>query len=126
MGDITDVRRISRRQLREWFLVLAAPFVWTVELNVTYWLVPLACQAGANVLVIVVNLSFMAITAAIGFVAWRHWERFGRQWPAGHTDDVPAERSRFMAVLGLLSAGLFGLFILSNLIPTFVIHPCLR
>ena len=126
MSDLTEARHVSRTQLMQWTLLLAAPSLWLVELNVMYWLVPLACRMQETTLITLSNLVFLALTLGIGLLAWRNWSSVGRAWPSSDDDDVKVQRSRFMAVMGLLSAGLFGLFIIANLLPLFVIPACLR
>jgi hypothetical protein len=70
----------------------------------------------------IVTVVALLITAGAGLVAWRKWQEAGRTEP----DEAagPRPRSRFMAVLGLLTSAMFFLTILAQGIASFVLHPC--
>jgi hypothetical protein len=71
-----------------------------------------------------VTILFLLIALAGGFIAWRNWREAGQVEP-GEGGDV-VERSRFIAVVGLLLAGLITLVFIAQWIPQFLISPCQR
>ena len=109
-------------QLLLWTGVLLAPVVWATQMEINYLLVPYACMTGHRVALYLVTLAALILAAAGGFIAWRNWQEAGREWPDDAGD--ARTRSRFMAVLGLLTSSMFFLVILAQGIPDFILHPC--
>ena len=104
--------------------MLAAPVAWLFQLQVTYLFVLYACSTGQHFTLHLVSILTLVIAAGGGFVAWRNWQQAGREWP--NQDEGVIPRSRFMAVLGVLTSALFFLLILASWIPSFFLGPCQR
>ena len=110
------------RPLTEWAGVLAGPIAFLLNLQVSYMMVPWACAVGAHTALYLVPVGALLLTALGGSCAWRVWQRTGRDWPGNGEGAVP--RSRLLAVLGLLTSGLFALIIIAQAIPTVILSAC--
>ncbi|HKP72773.1 MAG TPA: hypothetical protein VJT82_07540 [Pyrinomonadaceae bacterium] len=107
----------------EWTGLLAAPTAWALQMQVGYTLVPWACAHDEQAVSLhVVTVVALLMTAGGAFVSWRVWRKTGREWPGGEGGAVG--RSRFMAVLGLLTSAIFFLLILMQGVASFIVHPC--
>jgi hypothetical protein len=115
MEQTRDVRhlRAGRGIAALWFAVLAGPVAWMLGLNVQYALVRVACAKSSMLPLHLLSLATLALAVAGGVVAWREWRR----------GTLPA--SRFMAVLGLLAAPLFGLTIVAQWVANLFLNPCM-
>jgi TRAP-type C4-dicarboxylate transport system permease small subunit len=107
-----------------WAGLLTAPLAFLLHLQVNYTLVTQLCQSEGKIVLHLVTLAFLLIAAGGGFIAWRNWETAGRKLP-GDAESV-TERSRFMAVIGLLVSVLIVLALIAQLIPQFIYDPCHR
>lgn len=107
-----------------WVGVLIAPLAFLLHLEINYALVTQLCQSTHKLSMHLVTLLFLLIAAGGGFIAWRNWEATGRKWP-GEAGSV-LERSRFMAVVGLLISMLVILALIAQWIPQFIFDPCQR
>jgi len=106
-----------------WIGPLLPPVGWFAYLLVNYMLVPRACTTGTALPLYVTTLVALLTAAGAGVVAWRVWQDVEPKWPDEASGVIP--RSRFLAVLGFLSGGLFFLVILAQGIPTLMLPPCL-
>lgn len=112
----------ARHLVALWLGLLLAPVAFLVNLEVAYALVPTACSAGTRLPVHLVHFVSLLIAVSGGLISWRYWNAEGRQLPANEA--AAAARNRFMSGLGILTSGLFGLVILSQWIPSFLLSPC--
>jgi hypothetical protein len=112
----------GRGLLALWLGFLAAPLIWFMNLQINYMLVPWVCVTGHRFSLFLVTLGALLLVASGGLVAWRAWQQTGWQWPDGAGGIIP--RSRFLAVLGLLSSSLFFLVILAQGVPSFIVNAC--
>jgi hypothetical protein len=116
--DIPDAPHI--RAL--WIGLLIAPIAFLINLEVAYALVPTACASRNELPVHLVHLACLLLTLYGLLTAWRCWKAAGATWP--RTEGDPLARSRFMAGTGLLVSAMFGLVIVAQWIPSFVLDPC--
>lgn len=109
-----------------WLLtgLLCAPLAFLTQLTVNYAVVPRACSSGHAYAPHLVTILFLLIALAGGFVAWRNWRDAGQVESGEGGGRV--ERSRFLAVMGLLLSGLITLVFIAQWIPQFLISPCQR
>jgi nicotinamide riboside transporter PnuC len=107
-----------------WTGLLAGPLVWLMQLQAAYVLVGWACKSNSQLLLYLVTLVALLLVAGAGLLSWRCWKQTGRDWPNEAGGVVP--RSRFMAVLGVLTSALFFVLILAQGIPNFIFTPCMR
>ena len=107
-----------------WAGVLTAPLAFLLHLEVNYALVTQLCQSEHKLVLQLVTVLFVLVSAAGGLIAWRNWEAAGREWPG--EEATVSERSRFMAVVGLLVSALVVLALVWQLVPQFIFDPCQR
>jgi hypothetical protein len=69
-----------------------------------------------------VPLGALLLAAGGGISAWYNWQRMRQVQPSEAGGVLP--RSRFMAVIGLLSSGLFILVIMAQWLPHFILSLC--
>lgn len=105
-----------------WLGVLAGPIAWALQLQVNYSLMPWICGGGSMLVVHVVTVAALLLAAIGAFAAWRSWQHAGRGWPSGAGDVI--ERTRFMAVWGMVFSTLFFVLIVMQAIPSFILPPC--
>ena len=106
----------------QWAGNLLAPIAFLLQLEAAYFTVPRACHAGVVFPVHLAHLGALLIALAGTVIAWRQWQRWGRDVPSDGS--TPETRSHFMAELAVLVSGGFTLVILSLWLPTFWLHPC--
>ena len=105
-----------------WLLIVAAPVIVAIQMQLNYVLVPLACTAHRRVALYVVTVVAALLTIGTAWIAASIWRRAGTEWPS-ERDDL-ADRVRFISVLGLLSSGMSFLVILAQGIATITFDPC--
>jgi ribose/xylose/arabinose/galactoside ABC-type transport system permease subunit len=105
-----------------WLLIVAAPVIVAIQMQINFVLVSLACTAHRRVALYVVTAVALLLTIATGWIAVSVWRRVGTEWPA-ERDDL-ADRVRFISVLGMLSSGMSFLVILAQGIATIQFDPC--
>jgi hypothetical protein len=120
-------RRLAPSRLQDgdvaWLGVFAGPLAWMFDQQASYALTPLACNRGLHWPLYLSSAFALALVLLGGFFAWRDRARPG---------PVPAEgaerpgRARFLGTLGLLTALLFAVVILSQLAAKFLLDPCQR
>jgi hypothetical protein len=96
-------------------VILGAPMVWLVLLETNYALAYAACADRSNAWLHVPSGIALVATAAIAAAAFILWQRLGGDWrpPMG-----------FLAIISLMTAGLFLVVVLATVIPPFILHPC--
>ena len=112
----------KRRDRSLWFGVLAPPFGWVFEHQACTFLTPWVCRTGNHWILLPIALFGLAVTAAGGLVAWRHFQ----PTPPEEMEKGPAPeyRRRFMAGAGLLLSTLFFLGALAVAVPAVYSPPC--
>ncbi len=104
-----------------WAGVLGPPIVFLTDLLVSYSMAYWACSSGKRWALDLVTLAAVALVLLCGVTAWRLSVATRRADPgAAH----PADRTRFLAVVGLLSSALFLFATLAFTVPRLVIGPC--
>ena len=107
----------------QWVGVLAAPVAWAAQMQALYTMVPWACQTDRRAALVLVTVAALALATFGALVARRTWGRVGRGEPR---DEGGARgRSRFFAVVGLLSSAFFFLAIVAQGLATLILHPCM-
>jgi hypothetical protein len=107
-----------------WAGLLIAPLAFLLHLQINYALVTQLCQSEHKIIMHLVTLTFLLMSGGGGLISWLNWRETGSKWP-GEAGSV-RERSRFMAIIGLLISALviFGLIV--QWIPQFIFDPCQR
>ena len=107
-----------------WYAFLGAPIVWFIQLNVGYFAVPYACKFDRTFVLYAIVLSALALTVFAAWLANSIWRREGGWDPGEYAS--PPERSRFLAVMGLMFSGLVALILLGELVAIAVKGPCIQ
>jgi hypothetical protein len=112
-----------RGKLSLWVGVLGGAVAWAVQFQIGYALSRFSHEhrwlTGVHHAV-----SAVAVLLAVGatLLALRDWRRLGGGEPHG-TEEGVAGRSRFLAVLGIVTSGLFALVIVGQWVPVFFLDP---
>jgi hypothetical protein len=116
---MTNERSVRRRPLL-WAGLLLPATAWALHLTISYVLATTAC-AESDPPLHAVTAILLATAAGGGWMAWTSWNA-----ARADSDGTEEQRSvaRFLALLGVLAAGLFGLAILTQGIPTLILGPC--
>jgi hypothetical protein len=117
---MTSEERVLNRPML-WAGLLLPVTAWILHLSLSYLLATTACTTADPVLH-VLTVVLLAAAAAGGWMAWMSWNAL-RADSNGSSDQRAL--ARFLAMLALLAAGLFGLTILTQGIPAIIIDPCL-
>jgi hypothetical protein len=105
-----------------WTGILAGPVAWALDLSISYAIVKWICSSRREAVLHAITpaaLLIVAVGAVASFMALRH--STGDR-PTDGPD--PRQRARFMAILGLTMCALFGLTIVANAIPRWVLDAC--
>jgi hypothetical protein len=94
-----------------WTGILAGPIAWAADLQARYALVKYVCANGAEWIMWVITIAALIIAGFGALCSWRGW-----------IDDTP--RVRFMAIGGLIIAGMFALAIIAMAIPDIFLRAC--
>lgn len=121
--EIEAYFKSQRGKLVLWVGVLGGAVAWSVQMQTGYALarfsyaVPWLTAAHHAV-----SLLGALAAAASALLAYREWRRLGGGEPAGAEGGVSG-RARFMAMLGIVTSGLFALVIVAQWVPVFFIKP---
>jgi len=94
-----------------WLAMLGPPLVWILNFEVIYAGVLSACEAKSKIVLIICSILTLALIAGCALLARRE---VGSENRARH----------FMAQVGLMTAGVFGLVEIAQLIAMFIMDPC--
>jgi hypothetical protein len=106
----------------QWVGLFLAPAVFAAHLQIAYVLMRWACLRDGDVWVHVVDLLSIVLAGLGTFVAWRTWERAGRDAPGEMGGSLP--RTRFLGILGAGMSGLLTLLLFAQWIASFFISTC--
>lgn len=95
-----------------WLAMLGPPLVWILHFEVIYAGVLSACEAKHNVVLIICGLATLALIGGCFLLARREIK-----------SDNAARH--FMAQIGFMTAGVFALVTIAQLIAMFIMDPCL-
>jgi hypothetical protein len=105
-----------------WMLVVLAPIIVAIEMQMNFVLVRQACSVQRNVSLYAVIILAIVLTIATAVVAGSIWRRAGTAWPSEAVD--LATRIRFISVLGILTSVMSLLVIIAQGIATIHFDPC--
>jgi hypothetical protein len=106
-----------------WYAFLGAPICWFAEQLVNYPAVPFACSHKTILPLLIINLVGMALTIGSGVVAYSIWNDVGPELPGEHA--TRTDRTRMMAVIGMMFSGLFTAVVVGHFISILVLGPCI-
>jgi hypothetical protein len=121
-ADLTtgDLRWLSPLSL--WTGILAGPIMFAFKLMATYAMVKWTCITDRQGVLHLISLLTLLVVFGAAWIAWT-----ALQHTAGTLDPdagTPEARARFMALLGLASSAFFGLAIVANAYPEWVLDAC--
>jgi CDP-diglyceride synthetase len=96
-----------------WLGMLGPPTIWLTNFEIIYARVLPACAIKSNIWLIVSSLVCLALIVGCGFLALRE---------CGTNEGTRSRR--FMAHLGLMSASLFTLVTIAQVIAMLIMEPC--
>jgi hypothetical protein len=111
-------------ELPIWFATLAPPIAALSHLQFLYIVEHAACATQNKIGLHLVSIFFIALDIAGGLVARREWLKLGADDPGQLP--APLGTRRLMALIGMIGALIFGLFILAQWFPNFVLGACER
>ena len=113
------------------------PVAWALEMLMSYGISSNACPltrmpdpkpgfSGEAIVLIVLQLACLVATTASGLMSWRHWQRVrSEKTDSEHSHMTIGDgRSRFMALAGMLTAGMFAVAILFNVLEPMILPLC--
>jgi hypothetical protein len=115
-------RATSRDAVLLWTGILAGPFLWFLQQQLCFVLVPWVCDHGGVIWLHTVTLACFVGTVVAGLLAAGYWRREGRRVDA----TAGQQRVRFMGTLGVFSSLFFVSVIIAQGIPNFLLDPCQR
>jgi hypothetical protein len=122
MEEETEGRSHRAGMVALWMGVLLPPLITAAEMEVNFVLVRQACAAQRSVMLYSVIVVALIVTALSGLTSALIWRRRGAIWPSESADIVT--RSRFISVLGMMSAAISFLLVLAHGIATLNFDPC--
>ncbi len=121
-AEVTQEFSEKRGQFWLWFSFLLPPIVWITQLQTVYLLTEYACGSGNFSSIHIVSIVSLVLSIFGFLVSWRNWMKTGGEWKSEGAGGV--SRSRFMAILGVLTGALFTLVIFAQWLPTILGVPC--
>ena len=113
----------DRGSIPVWAGILGAPLLWGVHFQVAYAMVPWICTTQRYWVAHLFTVACVLLSVWFTWLCWREWRYVGGGRPS--SDEPPVEgRTRFVAVVGLMSAALFTLLIAAGHVPIFFFSPC--
>ena len=106
----------------QWVGLFLAPAAFFTHLQGRYALVPWACAMNGWIWIHVVDVLALAVALVGAFVAWRTWQRAGREEPSEAGGAMP--RTRMMGVMGVGTSLMFALVLLGQWMTSFFFNPC--
>ena len=106
----------------QWIGFFLAPAVFFAHLQLTYVLVPWACVRNGEVWIHLVGALSVVLAIVGAYVAWRTWQRAGREDPGEAGGAMP--RTRLLGVLGVGQSLMFALLLLGQWATAFFLSPC--
>lgn len=106
-----------------WAGMLGAPAVWATQFQLSYAFVPWTCLHGHRWILHASTAVFVAISIVCGMLCFAEWRHVGGGSAEGSAGG-PIERTRFLALTGILVSGMFTLLILAQGVASFLLNPC--
>jgi hypothetical protein len=120
VGDAADVAPPKAAVL--WIGILTGPIAWAGDLLVRYSLVHWSCGTQQTVVLDLISVATLLLVIGGGAVAWRALRRTPSDAPT--SGGRPLNRSRFMAMFGVLTSLLFAVVVVAGAVPQWVLDAC--
>jgi hypothetical protein len=112
----------KRGQLALWLGFLLPPTAWALQLQIVYLLSEYGCGTGNFLPNHIASAIALVLSAFGGLFSWHNWMKAGGEWKSEEAGTIA--RSRFLAILGVLTGALFTIVIFAQWLPTIVGVPC--
>jgi hypothetical protein len=107
-----------------WFANLGPPIAALAHLQFSFILEHTACATRSKIGMHIITFVLMGVVVWAGIVAHGQWVKHGSDDPEQLPG--PIGTRRLMALFGMIGAFIFGLFILAQWFPNFVLGTCER
>jgi hypothetical protein len=109
-----------------WAGVLLGPAAWAVNLQANYTLATFACEGWWPLTMHAVTIVSIGVALSGAWLGWRSWQALEplEREKATLSRSHRIDRSRFMALSGIVLSLYFALTIAAQWIPTFMLAPC--
>jgi hypothetical protein len=111
----------AEKSLLQWLCVLGGPVAWLIQFEINYALVRSACIHHSPLVLLGVSGGFLLLLIIIGAISAVQVRQ--NRGPFQNQEEREA-RGVFMSALGLGTSSLFGLIIIAQSIPSFILDPC--
>jgi hypothetical protein len=111
-----------KKNLLLWTGVLGGPIIWLVSFEAKFSLAPWACSLQWKPALFGVAIVALIMTACIGMLSWRQWQRIGAEAPG--EGEGPISRMRLMAMGGVILSAFCCLLIIAQTIPEIILGAC--
>lgn len=115
---------VGRSVVPVWLGFLLPPAVALLNLMLGFVLGHIACDYGQKLHVHVFMVACLGIIGLAALLSWREWTALGEETPGEMRG--PLGTRRFMALTGLMGAGISAYIVMAQWFPTFIIAPCMR
>ncbi len=105
-----------------WFGVFAGPVGWALDVGISYALVQWTCEMDHPNVLHLFSLLGLVFVAAGG--AASYWCLARVPSDASNEGGGSADRSRFLAILGLALTAMSLALVIANAVPRFILSPC--
>lgn len=102
--------------------ILLAPFAWLLDMQISYSMVKWACEHDRREVLLALPIGSLTLIGVGGWLCWSAWTRLRGE--AHESGGRPIDRSYLLALSGLALNALFGLLILTSLVPRYFLSPC--
>jgi len=116
-------KRKDKNRGLEWGGILTGPVAWLTQFEINYALVRQACISHSVLVLHLVSLFAFGIVGIAGLISVNLFRKTSQD--SASREGIPT-RENFMALLGIFSASLYGLAIIAQAIPGFILDPCER
>ncbi len=114
--------RKQSRAIKLWAGMLLAAAAYFTQLFFANALVEWACYRGSTWVIHLITVVALLLAAVGAYLAWTGWHE--EEKLVEHDGFDSENRIRFMGWSGLILSALFGLGIIVQEIPTFIVDPC--
>ena len=111
-------------QVPIWYANLGPPIAALAHLQFSFILEHTACATRSKIGMHIITLILMGVIVTSGLTGYRYWVKLGSEPPKQLPG--PIGTRRLMALFGIIGAFIFGLFILAQWFPNFVLGTCER
>jgi len=101
---------------------LGAPTVWALEFIISYAITQHACSTGQHWELYLLSLISGSLAGGATFIALRNLRLTSEK--DSSDGGTPLDRTRFMAISGLMISAFFVMVIIAEAVPRFILSPC--